>query len=174
MAFQAVLTDELEAGTRRTLQLYDVLYVKEGVTLARTDGFGGNAIVLAAAGQNYFDIRGSILGIATGIVAGDKADSDSGYRFDIASTGEIRSWDGSGITVNGVLSDITNHGTIEGSQCGVMMNGINSSTTSKIVNTGTIKGATYGIDPTQVVLLGDSAGAGRRAERVSGPRRRAS
>ena len=149
MTLFAFLTKtDAAAGARATLLQGDTLFVDEGISVARTDGTiaSSDAVIVALAGSNSFDIRGKVLGNVAGIRSGDDAAVDGGSDIRIASTGLVKSFDSAAIVMAGKSSTVTNQGSIEGMTFGLLMSGISSATESKIVNTGTIVGeGAYGI-----------------------------
>ena len=149
MTLQSVITDEIAAGTLRTLANGDVLYMREGVTLLREDGGETDAVILAASGDNMLDIRGDVLGLANGIIVGNSSDGDDkGFEIGVSPTGWIKSWLWHGILVDASGTTVTNDGVIEGRGSAIRVNGVAGpdSSTNLIENYGLIWGEEYAID----------------------------
>ena len=147
MTLFAALTDSINAGTRITLADFDTVFVKAGATIVRSDysDYFSDAVIRATGVNNDYDIQGTVLANANGIIAGDNGGIDYYQDITVAATGVVRSYAAAGIQMNAYASSITNHGHIEGRDYGILMNDKAAGFSSTIVNTGEIVGVSYGI-----------------------------
>ena len=154
MTLFAALSDSVGAGTRITLNDFDTVFVKAGATVVRSDysNFFTDAVIRADGVKNDYDIQGTILANASGIIAGNTGVLDYYHNITVAETGVIRSYEAAGIQVNAYASTITNHGHIQGADYAILMNDTTTGFSSAIVNTGEIIGIGYGVGRYQTAM----------------------
>ncbi len=154
MTLFAALSDSVGAGTRITLNDFDTVFVKADATVVRSDysDYYADAVIRAGGVKNDYDIQGTILANANGIIAGDSGILDYYQTITVAETGVIRSYSATGIQVNAYASTITNHGHIQGANYAILMNDTTTGFSSTIVNTGEIVGVEYGVARYQAAM----------------------
>ncbi len=133
--------------TTQLVELFDTLFLKEGVSITSTSGGG-----IESPGFNDYavslQINGSVFGVLFGIglqstVLGADSAGRGDHRVIIGATGSVTAGLGDGIQLLGTDNEVVNHGsisTLSDSTAGIDQNGANAS----IKNFGTIDGY-YGI-----------------------------
>ncbi|MCF3639361.1 hypothetical protein LXM94_05205 [Rhizobium sp. TRM95111] len=141
MALQTFAFNSIGAGIRANLGTTDDVIVNAGVTVSRTDGVGFFDRAIVGTGSNHTaEIEGTVSAGGGVIDLGDSQSADSNNEVLLSSTAKIRSSDHYGLRIRSFDSLIDNAGSVVGESFGVIIGGINDTTTSSIVNSGTITG----------------------------------
>jgi len=121
----------------------DSITVKKNVALVSTSGH-----VINAVGSDHTAIvHGTVVAQFFGIVLGASSSTYSGNTVIVAESGRIMGLGPSGGAIGcyGFAANITNHGFVEGELYGVGLYGDSTTTHSTVINTGTITAGARGI-----------------------------
>ena len=132
MAWQVPLSIS-NAGLPVQLNASDSLFVANGVVVA-----GGNYAVAGAGLGHEIIVQGTVVANISAFLLGGSPDVPHDNSIHVGAGGEIRSFGGSAIQINGFHSTIFNEGLIFGAAVGIQLANVNSSTTTSLVNTGVI------------------------------------
>ncbi|MDR6754987.1 Ca2+-binding RTX toxin-like protein [Mycoplana sp. BE70] len=156
MALRGIGANLIGSGVQVNLGTTDSAYVAANVLVSSSDstaiqGFGSWRTV-------YVD--GTLAAAVDAISLGGSPATDHDQHVVIGQTGNIKSFGTTGIWIYGFNSIVENYGKIWSDYDGVYMNGDSTTTTSRLVNSGTIEAANWAIwhgsDATETLVITNS------------------
>lgn len=141
MALQVFSFNSIGPGVRANLGTTDDLIIDAGVTVARTDGTNFTHFTVEGTGSNHsLEIDGRVLGAGGVIDVGNQIATDQNNQIEIGADALVRSSDNYAVRIRSFDSSLDNDGTLQGDTFGVIIGGTNGATESMITNSGSILG----------------------------------
>jgi Ca2+-binding RTX toxin-like protein len=144
MALQIFGSNSIGAGIRANLTTTDSVFVASGVTVGSTD----TTAISGTGSSHTANIQGTVVSNFDTIKLGDSSSLDSGEHLIVGSSGYVGQFDpnsGYAAWITGYNSIVENDGTIWSAYLGILLDGTSASTQSRVINSGVIDGADYGI-----------------------------